>query len=90
LEGHLGDFDLAEGGHQEASRSPRSAGVLGVRGGDEAAPVEQLELGDYQYLQSTRGGLLHRLGRTDEPPEAFERALALDAPRFLERRIAEL
>jgi predicted RNA polymerase sigma factor len=57
---------------------------------DEAAPVEQLDLGDYQYLQSTRGGLLHRLGRTDEPPEAFERALALDAPRFLERRIAEL
>jgi RNA polymerase sigma-70 factor, ECF subfamily len=56
--------------------------------------VEQLELGDYQYLHSTRGELLRRLGRTGEAREAFERALALarSAPerRFLERRIAEL
>ena len=28
--------------------------------------VEQLALGDYQYLHSTRGELLRRLGRTDE------------------------
>jgi RNA polymerase sigma-70 factor (ECF subfamily) len=56
--------------------------------------VEQLELADYQYLHSTRGELLRRLGRTDEARGAFERALALAraAPerRFLERRIAEL
>jgi RNA polymerase sigma-70 factor, ECF subfamily len=56
--------------------------------------VEQLELGDYRYLHSTRGELLRRLGRTDEAREAFERALALVRTererRFLERRIAEL
>jgi len=56
--------------------------------------VEQLELGDYQYLHSTRGELLRRLGRTDEAREAFERARAHTPSeherRFLERRIAEL
>jgi RNA polymerase sigma-70 factor (ECF subfamily) len=56
--------------------------------------VEELELSDYQYLHSTRGELLRRLGRTDEAREAFERALALARSererRFLERRIAEL
>jgi RNA polymerase sigma-70 factor, ECF subfamily len=56
--------------------------------------VEELELGDYQYLHSTRGELLRRLGRTAEAREAFERALALARSererRFLERRIAEL
>jgi RNA polymerase sigma factor (sigma-70 family) len=56
--------------------------------------VEQLELDDYQYLHSTRGELLRRLGRTDEAREAFERALALARTererRFLKRRIAEL
>jgi RNA polymerase sigma-70 factor, ECF subfamily len=56
--------------------------------------VEQLELDDYQYLHSTRGELLRRLGRADEARDAFERALALASTegerRFLERRIAEL
>jgi RNA polymerase sigma-70 factor, ECF subfamily len=56
--------------------------------------VEQLALDDYQYLHSTRGELLRRLGRTDEAREAFDRALALARSererRFLERRIAEL
>jgi RNA polymerase sigma-70 factor (ECF subfamily) len=56
--------------------------------------VEQLELGDYQYLHSTRGELLRRLDRPDEAREAFERALALARSaterRFLQRRIAEL
>jgi RNA polymerase sigma-70 factor, ECF subfamily len=56
--------------------------------------VERLALGDYQYLHSTRGELLRRLGRTDEAREAFERALALARSarerRFLQRRIAEL
>lgn len=56
--------------------------------------VEQLPLGDYRYLHSTRGELLRRLGRTDQAREAFERALALASSsperRFLERRIAEM
>ena len=56
--------------------------------------VEELELGEYQYLHSTRGELLLRLGRADEARESFERALALTRSererRFLERRIAEL
>ena len=56
--------------------------------------VEQLELGDYQYLHSTRGELLRRLGRADEAREAFERALELARSeperRFLAGRIAEL
>jgi len=56
--------------------------------------VEQLALGDYQYLHSTRGELLRRLGRPDEARAAFERALALARSeperRFLARRIAEL
>ena len=56
--------------------------------------VEGLELDDYQYLHSTRGELLLRLGRADEARESFERALALTRSererRFLERRIAEL
>ena len=56
--------------------------------------VEQLMLDDYQYLHSTRGELLRRLGRTDEAREAFERALALARSprerRFLKRRITEL
>src|SRR5581483_11422334 len=39
--------------------------------------VEELELSDYQYLHSTRGELLRRLGRSGEAREAFERALVL-------------
>ncbi len=56
--------------------------------------VDRLELGDYRYLQSTRGELLRRLGRTEEARDAYRRALALvhdDAERrLLERRLAEL
>jgi RNA polymerase sigma-70 factor (ECF subfamily) len=56
--------------------------------------VDRLELRDYQYLHSTRGELLRRLGRTGEARAAFQRALALARSkperRFLERRIAEL
>jgi RNA polymerase sigma-70 factor (ECF subfamily) len=56
--------------------------------------VDALELSDYQYLHSTRGELLRRLGRHGEARAAFERALELtsDEPerRFLTRRIAEL
>jgi RNA polymerase sigma-70 factor, ECF subfamily len=56
--------------------------------------VEALDLDDYQYMHSTRGELLRRLGRTDEAREAFERALELARSdperRFLAGRIAEL
>ena len=56
--------------------------------------VDGVDLENYQYLHSTRGELLRRLGRTDEAREAFEHALALARSarerRFLERRIAEL
>jgi len=56
--------------------------------------VDQLDLADYRYLHSTRGELLHRLGRTREAGDAYRRALALvhdDAERRLfERRLAEL
>ena len=56
--------------------------------------VDGLDLDDYQYLHSTRGELLRRLGRTVEARAAYERALELARSeperRFLERRIAEL
>jgi RNA polymerase sigma-70 factor, ECF subfamily len=56
--------------------------------------VDGLDLDGYQYLHSTRGELLHRLGKTDEARDAYRRALELvhdDAERrLLERRLAEL
>ena len=56
--------------------------------------VDQLALDDYRYLHSTRGELLHRLGRTEEACEAYRHGVALvhdDAERRLfERRLAEL
>jgi RNA polymerase sigma-70 factor (ECF subfamily) len=56
--------------------------------------VERLDLDDYQYLHSTRGELLRRLGRTIEARAAYERALELARSeperRFLAGRIAEL
>jgi len=56
--------------------------------------VEGLALDDYQYLHSTRGELLRRLGRTDEARDAYCRALDLAQAqperRFLERRLEEL
>jgi RNA polymerase sigma factor (sigma-70 family) len=60
------------------------------------AIVDGLALGldGYQYLYSTRGELLRRLGRREEARAAYGRALALAQAeperRFLERRIAEL
>ena len=48
----------------------------------------------YQYLHSTRGELLARVGRRDEARAAFARALELAAVpaerRFLERRVDAL
>jgi len=56
--------------------------------------VDRLELDRYQYLHSTRGELLRRLGRLQDARDAYERAfeLASSEPerRFLARRIAEL
>jgi GNAT superfamily N-acetyltransferase len=47
-----------------------------------------------EYLQSTRGELLRRLGRTEEARDAYRRGLALvhngAERRLLERRLAEL
>ncbi|MBV8942387.1 MAG: sigma-70 family RNA polymerase sigma factor [Solirubrobacterales bacterium] len=56
--------------------------------------VERLDLDEYQYLHSTRAGLLQRLGRGEEARASYERALKLATSeperRFLQRRIAEL
>jgi predicted RNA polymerase sigma factor len=56
--------------------------------------VDGLDLDDYQYLHSTRGELLRRLGRPVEARAAYERALQLARSeperRFLAGRIAEL
>ena len=58
------------------------------------ALVDDLDLYSYQYLHSTRGELLRRLGRSDEARVAYARALELAASeperRFLHRRLAEL
>jgi RNA polymerase sigma-70 factor (ECF subfamily) len=57
------------------------------------AIVEELDLGDYLYLHSTRAELLRRLGRREEAAAAYRRALGLteDARerRLLERRLAD-
>ncbi len=73
----------------------RAVAVAEVEGPEAAlAIVDGLDLDGYQYLHSTRGELLRRLGRVDEARAAFTSALELAraAPerRFLERRIAEL
>ncbi len=56
--------------------------------------VDELELGDYRYLPSTRAELLRRLGRVDEARAAFEDALRLAATeperRLLAARLAGL
>jgi RNA polymerase sigma-70 factor, ECF subfamily len=56
--------------------------------------VERLDLENYQYLHSTRGELLRRLGREPEARAAFTRALELASSeperRFLSGRIALL
>ena len=56
--------------------------------------IDRLALDEYQYLHSTRGELLIRLGRPDEARAAFTRALELARTdveqRFLQRRLFEL
>ncbi len=70
--------------------------AIAEAGSPEAALVivDGLALDDYQYLHSTRGELLCRLGRIAEARAAFGRALELAASeperRFLSRRLTEL
>jgi RNA polymerase sigma-70 factor (ECF subfamily) len=58
------------------------------------ALLDQLDLPQYHYVDSTRAELLRRLGRDDEAVSAYRRALdGATAPlerRFLERRLREL
>jgi RNA polymerase sigma-70 factor (ECF subfamily) len=73
----------------------RAVAVAEVQGPGVALDlVDALELDDYQYLHSTRGELLRRLGRADEARAAYTRALELATTeperRFLKRRLAEL
>jgi RNA polymerase sigma-70 factor (ECF subfamily) len=76
----------------ELNRAVAVAEAEGAEAGLEI--VDRLDLEGYQYLHSTRGELLRRLGRTEEAREAHRSALALagdDAERrLLERRLAEL
>jgi RNA polymerase sigma-70 factor, ECF subfamily len=73
----------------------RAVAVAEVDGAEAALEiVDRLALEDYRYFHSTRGELLHRLGRSEEARDAYGRALALvhdDAERrLLERRLAAL
>jgi RNA polymerase sigma-70 factor (ECF subfamily) len=58
------------------------------------ALIDQLDLSNYRYVDSTRAELLRRLGRVEEARSAYERAHELAATdaerRFLSRRLAEL
>jgi RNA polymerase sigma-70 factor, ECF subfamily len=76
----------------ELNRAIAVAEVQGAEAGLEI--VDRLELESFQYLHSTRGELLSRLGRHGEAREAYRRALALAGDgaerRWLERRLAEL
>jgi RNA polymerase sigma-70 factor (ECF subfamily) len=83
---------LTESPVVELSRAVAIAEAAGPQHG--LAIIDTLDLDDYRYLHSTRGELLHRLGRNDEARGAYERALTLvgdDAERrLLERKLAEL
>lgn len=84
----------------EVTRSPvvelNRAAALASAGHPEPALelVDRLDLDRYQYLHSTRGELLRRLGRPAEALAAFRSALDLTVAdrerRFLQRRIDEL
>jgi RNA polymerase sigma-70 factor, ECF subfamily len=72
----------------------RAVAIAELEGPEAAlAIVDSLDLGNYQYLHSTRADLLRRLGRTDEARAAYARALELTTSeperRFIERRLAE-
>ena len=86
---------LAQITHSPVVELNRAVAVAQAGATEQAlAIVDGLDLDDYQYLHSTRGELLRRLGRTGEARAAYERALTLTNSeperRFLARRIAEL
>ena len=86
---------LAQITHSPVVELNRAVAVAQAGATEQAlAIVDGLDLDDYQYLHSTRGELLRRLGRTGEARAAYERALTLansePERRFLARRIAEL
>jgi RNA polymerase sigma-70 factor, ECF subfamily len=72
------------------------AAALALAGAPEYALglIDRLDLDGYQYLHSTRGEILRRLGRPDEALDAYRRALELAGAeherRYLQRRIAEV
>jgi len=72
------------------------AAALALAGAPEYALglIDRLDLDGYQYLHSTRGEILRRLGRPDEALGAYRRALELAGAeherRYLQRRIAEV
>jgi RNA polymerase sigma-70 factor, ECF subfamily len=73
----------------------RAVAVAESEGPDAGLAIaDGLELGDYQYLHSTRAELLRRMGRDEEAAAAYRRAIELvrdDAERrWLERRLAGL
>lgn len=73
----------------------RAAAIASAGRTEEAlAIVDGLDLDGYQYLHSTRGELLRRLGRADEARVSFARALELAGSdherRFLQRRLDDL
>ena len=70
----------------------RAAAVAESEGPEAGLAIaDGLDLDEYQYLHSTRGELLRRLGRTGEAREAYRRALELvhdeAERRLLERRL---
>ena len=87
--------ELARITHSPVVELNRAVAVAQADGPEAALEiVDRLDLDDYQYLHSTRGELLRRLGRTEEATAAYRRALELahaePERRFLTRRLAEL
>lgn len=90
----LYDALLAETGSAVVALN-RAVAVAETEGpGAALAIVDELDLGDYRYLHSTRAELLCRLGDLDAARAAYDRALELTTTdperRFLQRRRAEL
>jgi RNA polymerase sigma-70 factor (ECF subfamily) len=90
----LYDALLAETGSAVVALN-RAVAVAETRGPAAAlAIVDDLDLGDYRYLHSTRAELLRRLGDVPGARAAYDRALALTTTeaerRFLEHRRSEL
>jgi RNA polymerase sigma-70 factor, ECF subfamily len=90
----LYDALLAETGSAIVALN-RAVAVAETRGPAAAlAIVDDLDLGDYRYLHSTRAELLRRLGDVPGARAAYDRAMALTTTeaerRFLEHRRSEL